>query len=202
MEPEDLVQRLREQRLITLSLADQIKEDRWHEPALPGGRSIHDLLAHLLAWDEWAVAVFELSQLRDTLPPALTRPAADRDAYNAKAVARYQGISRDDLLSALQGANPRVLQSAAAGGGAEWLTRRIAGLQPWPPVSAGVPAAAPPQSEQPASPAQSPRAPSVRSILRLLANHEAEHDQEIMQAYGIQPQLDQFKPQGGEQSGT
>lgn len=201
MEPEDLVQRLREQRLTTLSLADQIKEDRWHEPALPGGRSIHDLLAHLLAWDEWAVAVFELSQLRDTLPPALMRPAADRDAYNAKAVARYQGISRDDLLSALQAASPRVLQSAAAGRGTDWLTRRIAGLQPWPPVAAST-ATVTPAEEQPPSPTQPPRAPSVRSILRLLANHEAEHDQEIIQAYGIQPQLDQFKPQGGEQSGV
>jgi hypothetical protein len=201
MEPEELVQRLRVQRLTTLSLADQIKEDRWHEPALPGGRSIHDLLAHLLAWDEWAVAVFELSQLRETLPPALMRPAADRDAYNAKAVARYQGISRDDLLSALQAASPRVLQSAAAGRGPDWLTRRIAGLQPWPPASAST-ATVPPAAEQPPSSTQPPRAPSVRSILRLLATHEAEHDQEIMQAYGIQPQLDQFKPQGGEQSGA
>ena len=201
MEPEDLVQRLREQRLATLSLADQIKEDRWHEPALPGGRSIHDLLAHLLAWDEWAVAVFELSQLRETLPPALTRPAADRDAYNEKAVSRYQGISRDDLLSALQAASPRVLRSAAAGGGRDWLTRRIAGLQPWPPVSASIATAAPAQ-ERPSPSTEPPRAPSVRSILRLLANHEAEHDQEIMQAHGIQPQLDQFKPQTGEQSGA
>ena len=60
MNATDLVQRMREQRLTTLALADQIGEERWREPALPGG-SIHDVLAHLLGWDEWAMAVFDIS---------------------------------------------------------------------------------------------------------------------------------------------
>ena len=68
-----LVQRLREQRLATLSLADQIKEDRWREPSLPADATLHDLLADVLAWDEWAVAVFEISLMRD-LPAVLQRP--------------------------------------------------------------------------------------------------------------------------------
>jgi hypothetical protein len=51
---DDTLHALHEQRLTTLALADQIKEDRWREPLLPGGRSLHDLLSHILGWDEWA----------------------------------------------------------------------------------------------------------------------------------------------------
>ncbi|MGE5335659.1 MAG: hypothetical protein ACM3N4_13235, partial [Nitrososphaerota archaeon] len=64
MNKDNILRALREQRLTTLALADQIKDDRWREPLLPGGRSLHDLLSHILAWDEWAVGVFEISRLR------------------------------------------------------------------------------------------------------------------------------------------
>ena len=82
-----VVQQLREQRLTTLSLADQIKEDRWRESVLPGDTTLHDLLAHVLAWDEWAVAVFEISLIRDLpnvryvpLPQDKPRRHAERSA--------------------------------------------------------------------------------------------------------------------------
>ena len=65
MEPDEIIQRYRERRLTTLVLADQIADDRWREPALPGGRTIHDQLTHLIGWDEWAAAVFDLSLIRD-----------------------------------------------------------------------------------------------------------------------------------------
>lgn len=189
METDELVQRLRERRLTTLALADQIKEDRWREPALPGERSIHDLLSHILAWDEWAVATFEISAHR-ALPPVLRRALADVDAFNAKAVARHRGISRDDLLSGLQAANPRLLSSARVGGGAEWEKRRIEGLVA-EDTSEGQPAR---------------KAPSVRGILRMLLEHEAEHDQEIMDAFGITPNLERLRDdqeggKGGDQAG-
>jgi hypothetical protein len=190
METDELVQRLRERRLTTLALADQIKEDRWREPALPGGRSIHDLLSHILAWDEWAVATFEISAHRE-LPPVLRRALADVDAFNEKAVARHHGISRDDLLSGLQAASPRVLSSARVGGGAEWEKRRIEGLLPEDIIAGGPP---------------NRKAPSVRSILRMLLEHEAEHDQEIMDAFGITPNLERLRDDqdgdtGGDQAG-
>lgn len=191
METDELVRRLREQRLTTLALADQIKEDRWREPALPGERSIHDLLSHILAWDEWAVATFEISAHRE-LPPVLRRALADVDAFNAKAVARHRGISRDDLLSGLQSANPRLLSSAHVGGGAEWEKRRIEGLLPEDVIAGGPP---------------NRKAPSVRSILRMLLEHEAEHDQEIMDAFGITPNLERLRDDqedgqaGGQASG-
>ena len=177
METDELVRRLREQRLTTLALADQIKEDRWREPALPGERSIHDLLSHILAWDEWAVATFEISAHRE-LPPVLRRALADVDAFNAKAVARHRGISRDDLLSGLQAANPRLLSSARVGGGVEWEMRRIEGLLPEDVIAGG------PSNR---------KAPSVRGILRMLQEHEAVHDQEIMDAFGITPNLERLR---------
>ena len=81
---------MREQRLTTLALADQIKDDRWREPLLPGERSLHDLLAHLLGWDEWAVGVFEISRLARAAA-VLIDALRDVDAYNARAMRRYAG---------------------------------------------------------------------------------------------------------------
>jgi DinB superfamily len=185
VDAEELVQLVNERRLTTLALADQIGDDRWREPALPGGNSIHDVLAHILAWDEWALAVIELSQLRDTLPDTLVQAAADVDAYNAKAMARYRGISRDDIISALQTSAPRLLRSAAANAGPDWPLRRIEGLRGLPGASNPGPGAPP------------PRAPSVRGILRLLAAHEAQHDDEVMAAFGIEPHLERFKDESG-----
>jgi len=187
METDELVRRLRERRLTTLALADQIKEDRWREPALSGERSIHDLLSHILAWDEWAVATFEISAHRE-LPPVLRRALADVDAFNAKAVARHRGISRDDLLSGLQAANPRLLSSARVGGGAEWEMRRIEGLLPEDVIAGG---------------SSNRKAPSVRGILHMLLEHEAVHDQEIMDAFSITPNLERLRDEqdGGQTSG-
>lgn len=189
MDADELAQQVNERRLTTLALADQIGEDRWREPALPGGNSIHDVLAHLLAWDEWALAVVELSQIRDELPEALRQATGDVDAFNAKAMSRYRGISRDDLLAALQAAAPRLLRSAAANAGPEWHLRRIAGL-------AGLPSSRPPQPGEP------PKAPSVRGILRSLIAHEATHDAEIMATFGIEPHLEQFKDEDSGETGS
>jgi hypothetical protein len=164
-----LVQRLREQRLTTLSLADQIKDDLWREPRLAADRSLHDLLAHVLGWDEWAVNLFDLSLIRD-LPEVFQRAIDDVDAFNARSQARYHGITRDDMISALQSANPRLIASAKAGGD-EWYNREIDGLL-FPPNSS------------------SRHTPSVSEILRVLRWHEFEHSKEIMQTFDITPKLD------------
>ena len=68
MAEEDLIQLAREQRLMTLALADQVDGARWSEPALPGERSPHAMLSHLLGWDEWLIA-----QSPDTLGYKLIR---------------------------------------------------------------------------------------------------------------------------------
>jgi hypothetical protein len=184
MDANELIQQYRERRLTTLALGDQIAEDRWREPAISGGRSIHDLLAHIIAWDEWAAAVFDLSRVRDALPAILPDALRDPDAYNARHVARMQNLTRDDLLAALQEANPRVLKSAITGSGADWHLRRIADL-------AGVGVLAPPAG-------QAPRAPMVGTILRVLMAHEAMHNQEVMEAFGIQPNLERLRnPEDG-----
>lgn len=182
MESDDLIQRLREQRLTTLTLADQIKDDRWREPALTGGRTIHDVLAHILAWDEWGIAAFEISAIR-ALPPVLAQALQDIDGFNARAVKRFRNITRDDILSALQTANTRLITSARQTGGAEWATRRIPDLAR---QHAGDDA---PDREEPR------HAPSVRGILRNLVQHEHAHAQEIMDAFGITAQIE--KPQEG-----
>lgn len=180
MESDDLIQQLREQRLTTLTLADQIKDDRWREPALTGGRSIHDVLAHILAWDEWGIAVFEISAIR-ALPPILAQALQDVDAFNARAVKRFRNITRDDILSALQTANTRLITSARQTGGAEWATRRMPDLAR--------------HTEDDAARDEPRHAPSVRGILRSLVHHEHSHAQEIMDAFGITAQLE--KPQEG-----
>ena len=179
MEGDDLLQRLREQRLTTLTLADQIKDDRWRELVLSGGRSIHDALAHILAWDEWGIAVFEISAIR-ALPPVLAQALQDVDEFNARAVKRLHNITRDDLLSSLQTANTRLIASARQNGGAEWATRRL------PDLTRG-------RDEGDATRGEPRHAPSVRSILRSLVNHEQMHAQEIADAFGITAQIE--KPQ-------
>jgi hypothetical protein len=166
-----VVQRLRVQRLTTMSLADQITEDRWREAILPGNVPLHDMLAHILAWDEWAIAVFEISLIRE-LPPVFQHSIDDVDAFNARAQSRYRGISRDDMLSALQSANPRLIASAESRGSAEWYNRQINGLLFWPD-------------------GEEQHAPTVGEILRVLRKHESEHDQEIMATFNIAPKLDQ-----------
>jgi hypothetical protein len=177
MNATDLVQRLREQRLTTLALADQVGEDRWREPALPGG-SIHDVLAHLLGWDEWAMAVFDISAARP-LPDTLIDALKDVDGYNARAQQRYHNLSREDLLSGLQTITPRLLTSAMNRGAPNWDARRIADLgEIWAQLTA--------------SP-HSPRAPSVKGLLRMLYEHEKEHDEEISQGFNITADLDRFR---------
>lgn len=181
MNTDDFLHALREQRLTTLALADQIKEDRWREPLLPGDRSLHDLLAHILAWDEWAVGVFEISRLR-MLPPVLIGALRDVDAYNARAMRRYAKITRDDMLSALQAAPDRVLASAIGPGGEHWQERRFPELAHARTLDAN-------KEES----VITSRGPSVGGLLRLLLRHEVSHNQEIGKTFAIEPNLEQFR---------
>ncbi len=178
---DDTLHALREQRLTTLALADQIKEDRWREPLLPGERSLHDLLAHILAWDEWAVGVFEISRLR-ALPPVLIDALRDVDAYNARAMRRYANITRDDLMSALQASPDRVLASAIGPGGGNWQERRFPELAHARTLDA-----------QKDESVVTSRGPSVGGLLRVLLRHEMSHNQEISAAFGITPDLERFR---------
>lgn len=174
MDDQDIRQALREQRLTTLALADQIKEDRWHEPVLPGGRSIHDILAHLIGWDEWAVGAFEISSSRP-LPPVLVEAYHHVDDYNERIVKRYRNLTRDDVISALQGSDDRVVASAMATSGSnDWLMRELPDL----------------------SVEGQKHVPTVRRVLRILLHHEREHDEEISAAFGITPHLERFQEGG------
>jgi hypothetical protein len=178
---DDTLHALRTQRLTTLALADQIKEDRWREPLMPGGRSLHDLLAHILAWDEWAVGVFEISRLR-ALPPVLINALRDVDAYNARAMRRYANITRDDMMSALQASPDRVLASAIGPGGEYWKDRRFPELAHARTLDA--------QKDESAI---TSRGPSVGGLLRILLRHEISHNQEISAAFGVTPDLERFR---------
>lgn len=181
MNTDDILHALREQRLITLALADQIKDDRWREPLLPGERSLHDLLAHMLAWDEWAVGVFEISRLR-ALPPVLINALRDVDAYNARAMRRYANITRDDMLSALQASPDRVLAGAIGPGGPHWQERRFPELTHARTLDA-----------QKDESVVTSRGPSVGGLLRVLLRHEISHNQEISKTFGITPDLERFR---------
>ncbi|HKW20820.1 MAG TPA: maleylpyruvate isomerase N-terminal domain-containing protein [Ktedonobacterales bacterium] len=181
MNTDDTLHALHEQRLTTLALADQIKEDRWREPLLPGDRSLHDLLAHILGWDEWAVGVFEISRLR-ALPPVLIDALRDVDGYNARAMRRYANITRDDLMSALQASPDRVLASAIGPGGENWQERRFPELAHVRTLDA-----------QKDESVVTSRGPSVGGLLRVLLRHETSHHQEISAAFGISPDLDRFR---------
>ncbi len=179
MAEDDPIQRSREQRLLTLALADQITGARWGEPALPGGVSLHAMLSHLLGWDEWVIAAIELSALRE-LPARLVSAYHDVDGFNARSVARYANISRDDLLAGLQGTSMRVASSALAVGGAEWAHRRI-------------PELAPPRAAGDGADAKPSRGPSVGGLLRMLREHEREHGDEVSAAFGVRVDLEQLR---------
>ena len=171
MTGDEILQTMHRERYITLALADQITGDRWREPLLPGGRTIHDLLAHILAWDEWAIGAFEISLLRD-LPPTFRAALDDVDAFNDRAVVRHRDIPREDLLTGLQTASKRLVTSAMAAGGEEWHRRKLSDLAPSP---------------------DSPRIPSVGGILLSMTRHEASHHQEISDTYGVTVDLDSGK---------
>lgn len=173
MTGDEALQQLREQQYATLTLVDQIKEDRWREPLLSGGNSVHAVLSHLLGWDEWAIGAFEISLVRDELPPTFQRALDDVDGYNARSVTRYQNVSRDDLITSVQTASGRLAKSATSGGGEDWSGRRLPGL------TAAVTARDGSGSRQITL--------SVRGILRTLTEHEAEHAREIAHAFGISP---------------
>ena len=162
-DPMELLQRLHDARYTTLVLADQIGEDRWHEPLLPGGRAIHDLLAHLIAWDEWAIGVVEISMDRP-LPPSLAHIPDDPDAFNERSVHRFHTISRLDLLNGLQSSSDRLVKSALAAGGDAWHRRELPDLARDPNAA---------------------RKPTVSTVLRSLTRHEVSHQQEIMDTYGV-----------------
>jgi hypothetical protein len=177
MAEEDLIQSLREQRLMTLALADQLTGLRWSAPALPGDVSPHALLAHLLGWDEWAIAVFEMSATRE-LPAKLITAYREIDAFNARSVARYANIARDDLLGSLQGTSARVTSSARAVGGANWAQRRI-------------PELAPPNDD--GASARSSRGPSIGGLLRMLRSHERAHCEELSATLGVTVDMEQLR---------
>jgi hypothetical protein len=187
---DDLATVLREQRLRTLALADQIGEDRWRQPLLPGGRTLHDQLTHILAWDEWAVGAFEISAVRP-LPSSLVRALRDSDEYNARTEQRYRRISRDDVMAALQGMVDRVIISAmrSAPSGQPWDERRIpdlAGGRIVVEAQSGIPVAA------------SASGPAVSEILRRLLDHERAHADEISEIFGIQPNVERFTQSSGD----
>jgi hypothetical protein len=191
-----LIQSIRERRLVTLGLADQAGSDRWREPLLPGGVTAHAMFSHLLAWDEWAIAVFELSALRE-LPEKLTRALREIDGFNARAVARYNGLAREDLLMGLQGSSARLASAATGIGGEAWAERRIPDLAP---NRASDPAA--PPSREPnvtsllnaSDPAGQPsRGPSVGGLLKILREHEREHDEEFSAAFGVSVDLEKLR---------
>src|SRR6185437_2330299 len=176
MAEEDLIQQAREQRLMTLALADQINGVRWSEPALPGGVTPHGMLSHLLGWDEWTIAVLEMSATGE-LPARLITAYRDIDAFNARSIARYVNVSRDDLLGGLQGTSMRLVSSALAVGGAEWASRRIPDLAPAPARADGKPS----------------RGPSVGGLLRMLREHERGHCEEFSAALGVSVDMEQLR---------
>jgi hypothetical protein len=180
MAAEDPIQRSREQRLMTLALADQITGVRWSEPALPGNVSPHAMLSHLLGWDEWVIAILEMSAVRE-LPTKLITAYRDVDAFNARSVARYANVRRDDLLAGLQGTSARLVSSALAVGGAEWARRRIPDL-------------APPRDEASArADARPSRGPTVGGLLRMLREHERVHCEEFSAALGVSVDMEQLR---------
>ncbi|HEX8995885.1 MAG TPA: DinB family protein [Ktedonobacterales bacterium] len=176
MAEDDLIQQLREQRLMTLALADQISGARWSEPALPGDVSLHAMLSHLLGWDELLIAILEVSAIRE-LPSKLLSAYRDVDAFNARSVGRYANISRDDLLGSLQGSNARLVSSARSVGGAGWAQRRI-------------PEMAPPRDGHADKPS---RGPSVGGLLRMLRQHEFGHCEEITAKLGVTVDMEQLR---------
>jgi hypothetical protein len=177
-----LIQSLGERRLITLALAEEIGQERWRAPLLANGRTAHALYSHLLAWDEWAMAIFELSALR-TLPEKLIHAYRDVDGFNARAESRFDGLPREDLLMGMQGASARLVSAACSAGGEAWFARRIAELAP---PSAGT-------AEKPS------RGPSVGGILRMLREHEREHDEELAATYSVSVDLERLRAQAQEQ---
>ena len=192
-----LIQELRERRLITLALADQVGEDRWLAATLPHDRSLHNVLAALLAWDEWAAAVFEVSLLR-ALPPkliALTQAAEARHEFEARAFVRYAPLGRADVLASLHAAGERAISGAIGVGAPGWHGRHIAGL-----ASIATRHQAPGDTPQTAAPTvagaddgAAPGEPTVGDILRWLMAREQRRDAAISAGLRVNADIEQLR---------
>ncbi|HUY78385.1 MAG TPA: hypothetical protein VMV29_16560 [Ktedonobacterales bacterium] len=193
-----LIQSLRERRLITLALADQVGEDRWRAATLPRDRSLHDLLAALLAWDEWAAAIFELSLLRG-LPPKLIAPTQSAEArheFEARALARYAPLGRADLLASLQAAGEREVSGAIGRGAVGWEARPIVGLaliHLRPQMSTQAPDANAQASDMAQRDDTAQREPTVGDILRWLMAREERRDAAISAALRVSADIEQLR---------
>ncbi len=183
---EQFIQSFREQRLITLALGDQVAEARWAAPELPGGRTLHDALARLLAWNEWAIADFELSLLR-ALPPRLVLPASSEDealAFEERAEARSAALSKNDLLGGLQVASTMLISAAVGRNNPDWFGRRLEDLA-GSPLFGGI--------TQANSTSQDQGAPTVGDVLRWLLERERTLDAQISESLGVSVNLADLK---------
>src|SRR5215212_2464143 len=97
---QQLLNYLNVTRQAVLDTLTGLSEAQLATPLDAGGRTVRDLLAHLLVWD-WAK--LDLLQKRgQPNPPVIVAMMRDEDKVNAQAAARWQDHTLAELLTELQ----------------------------------------------------------------------------------------------------
>jgi uncharacterized damage-inducible protein DinB/predicted RNase H-like HicB family nuclease len=94
-----LLARLAAERARLLEQVTGLDEKTLTESPVLDDWTARDLLAHIAAWDRWALQ--EMQRMLSGDPPDLTT-ARDEDAFNAAAVATWRGRALDEVLAELQ----------------------------------------------------------------------------------------------------
>jgi hypothetical protein len=77
MTKDEFLARIRQERAKLDEVVDRVGESRMEEPALEGGRSVKDVLAHISAWEKIAVGLVRRNEPLKAPPPGENGPSTD-----------------------------------------------------------------------------------------------------------------------------
>lgn len=100
--PEQLLALLhstRSELLATIAALDEATLDR---KAIVGDWSIKNVLAHIVAWEEWVVRTLPARVATGATPPDLRARIADQAHFNAEEVAEREELTPDEQLMELE----------------------------------------------------------------------------------------------------
>ena len=106
---EDVRDSLARERGKLLAALDGLSEEEMTRPGVAGQWSVRDVLAHILAWEEEAIARLELLAADRPQDFARITNEEELNAWNARAHQRYGGLALAEVMRRLAEAQGRVL---------------------------------------------------------------------------------------------
>jgi len=106
---EDVRDSLARERGKLLAALDGLSEEEMTRPGVAGQWSVRDVLAHILAWEEEAIARLDLLAANRPQDFARITNEEELNAWNARAHQRYAGLPLAEVMRRLEDVQGRVL---------------------------------------------------------------------------------------------